>query len=261
MQNSPSHSKLVASMEPFVNEIKNVLDVVGSDASKLSEADRKKKLDACQTSIQGLAESMAKRGGELLKENEDEKTSLLMGVLLSKQKDSMEEQYKVLEAKEFSHLAVVKAVGEKKGSDTRPLVVQSAEYLDGAEKKSSTDKNDAPKAVESKAEPAKKEDGSSIDDNSASKEENIAKKKEEQTKASVLAKLQSQITSMETNIEHTPEGKMKEAEESALFALRRAEDTLKSAKGAAFAKIAHASLVEAKKKLKDPIDYSSKFFF
>merc|ERR1719468_1232459 len=80
--------------------------------------------------MESLAMGMAKRGQELLKEQKDDKTNLLMGVLLSRKDRSLEEQYSVLEDPEFSALNVVAYVKAQKGQDHRALVEQCGEFLD-----------------------------------------------------------------------------------------------------------------------------------
>merc|ERR1719375_1411194 len=100
-------SKLAEVLGPLVGEVKAQLsEVKGHD----SVAKKAAGLDAAQAIMQKVAESIANRGKALVNESRTDKTNLLMGVLLSRQHNSMEEQYSVLEDPQFHTLPAVKFV-------------------------------------------------------------------------------------------------------------------------------------------------------
>jgi len=137
--NGEDNNKLGNTLSPFVSQVSAILEGVkkaeaAKGGKKLTAAEKKVQVAKAQDTMTKLGEAMANRGAELLKESRSDKTNLLMGVLLSRKDQSMEEQYKVLEDGEFKFLDVVKFVEQSKDMDTRPLVEQCAEYLDAPQK-------------------------------------------------------------------------------------------------------------------------------
>jgi len=104
-------------------------------------------LDA-KAGIAMLTKDLVKQQENLIRDDAEQKESLLLGVLMSHQKDSMAEQLKIIESDDFSQLPVAKALLANH-SDKTALFAQVADYLD---KHSSGMKSDfAIKAQDSKA--------------------------------------------------------------------------------------------------------------
>ena len=62
MDKSAAHSKVAATVEPFVEEMKSLLKETKSNGSELSEKQKSEKLKNAQNAIQELAEQLAQRG-------------------------------------------------------------------------------------------------------------------------------------------------------------------------------------------------------
>merc|ERR1712039_169720 len=79
--------------------------------------------------VQSLMHDMTSRQMELMKEDEAQAQSLLLGVLMTKQKEPMDKQLEVLNSAEFAKLPCVIAI--LKAKDTKvPLFQQVAKFLD-----------------------------------------------------------------------------------------------------------------------------------
>jgi len=88
-----------------------------------------KRLKDAEAGVASLTKDLVAQQESLMKEGDDQKTSLLLGVLMTRQKDTMEEQLKVLKSEDFSGLTVVKALLAKHDEKV-PLFKQVADLLD-----------------------------------------------------------------------------------------------------------------------------------
>jgi len=121
-----ANSAIAPSLKAFDAELKKAL----KDTEH--PTDMKKaitQLHDAQAGVQGLMKDLTAQQTRLMTENQGQEESLLLGVLMTKQKESREEQLKVLESDEFKSLPAVKAVLAAKDTKT-PLFQQVAGYLD-----------------------------------------------------------------------------------------------------------------------------------
>jgi hypothetical protein len=88
-----------------------------------------KQLQDANASVQQLTRDMANEQMRLMHEGEDQEASLLLGVLMQRQKDPMSKQWEVANSPEFAKLSAVIAVRAAKDMKT-PLFKQIAAYLD-----------------------------------------------------------------------------------------------------------------------------------
>merc|ERR1712032_629524 len=79
--------------------------------------------------VHALVRDMTAQQMRLMKEGEGQEQNLLLGVLMTKQKEPMEAQLKVLRSAEFSGIPAVAAVLAAKDLKT-PLVKQVADFID-----------------------------------------------------------------------------------------------------------------------------------
>merc|ERR1719420_1633139 len=115
-------------LTPFLAGLHAVIDEVKTD-KKLIEDQKLEKLKNAQASIAGLTKDMATRSEELKSEDETEKESLLLGVLMAR-KGHAEAQMEVMKADDFKNLACVKYVLAH--HDTKKEYAEEvAVYLDG----------------------------------------------------------------------------------------------------------------------------------
>jgi hypothetical protein len=128
-------------LTPFLAGLHTVIDEVKTD-KKLSEDQKLEKLKNAQASIAGLTKDMAKRSLELKDEDESEKESLLLGVLMAR-KGHPESQMEVMKSDDFKNLACVKYVLEHHDAK-KEVAEEVAVYLDG---KSGGGKNNTKKAA------------------------------------------------------------------------------------------------------------------
>lgn len=119
-------SKVAQTLNTFVTQLSIVLKE--TDGAKDSKKALKRLQDA-QASVRGLVADVTTQQMRLMKQGDEQEQSLLVGVLLTKQKEPMDEQLAVLRSEEFSHLPVVAAVLAAKDGTT-PLFQQVATYLD-----------------------------------------------------------------------------------------------------------------------------------
>jgi len=115
-------------LTPFLAGLHTVIDEVKTD-KKLSEDEKLVKLKNAQASIAGLTKDMAKRSDELKVEDETEKESLLLGVLMAR-KGHPESQLEVMNAGDFNKLTCVKYVLAHHDS-SKEYAEEVAIYLDG----------------------------------------------------------------------------------------------------------------------------------
>lgn len=96
-------------LKPYLIEMHKVMTEVQTD-KKLSEGQKLQKLHNVETSVNGLKTDMDKLTTTLKSEGEEEKESILLGVLMSRKSKSEKEQMEVLESADFKNLGVVKYV-------------------------------------------------------------------------------------------------------------------------------------------------------
>jgi len=88
-----------------------------------------KQLSDAQAGVQSLTKDITQQQVRLMHEGDAQEESLLLGVLMQKQKEPMDKQMEILKSAEFAGLKVVSAVLAAKDSKT-PLFQQIATYLD-----------------------------------------------------------------------------------------------------------------------------------
>jgi len=103
------NSKFSKILQPFLEEMSHVLTEV-KNGTKLTIPQKFELLENAQNSLSGLAKDMGKRQQELAMEDESQKESLLIGVLMAKAKRPQAEQLEVMQSDEFKNLTVVKDV-------------------------------------------------------------------------------------------------------------------------------------------------------
>merc|ERR1719313_1012099 len=96
-------------LKPYLSEMHSVMTEVETD-KKLTEGQKLDKLHNVEASVNGLKTDMAKLQTNLKSEGEEEKESILLGVLMSRKSKSEKEQMEVLESADFKKLDVVKYV-------------------------------------------------------------------------------------------------------------------------------------------------------
>jgi len=121
-----SATKIGPEMKVFVTELKKVL--VETKAIK-DPAVAMKKLSDARAGMAGLTAELTGRQEDLMKEDESQKESLLLGVLMTRQKEPIAEQMKVLQGNDFADLPVSRELLAKHDNKTA-LYVQVANYLD-----------------------------------------------------------------------------------------------------------------------------------
>jgi hypothetical protein len=112
-------------LRKFYDEMQVILNETAGrkDANSLDE------LQKAQTHVHSLVKELTTRQTTLNDENEDQQNSLLLGVLMTRQKEPVDKQLEVLESPDFAKLAVTKALLAKKDMKT-PLFQQAASYID-----------------------------------------------------------------------------------------------------------------------------------
>jgi hypothetical protein len=88
-----------------------------------------KQLEVANGAIKQLGMDIAHEQTQLMHEGQEQEQSLLLGVLMNRQKDPMSKQLEVLQSDDFKSLPVVAAVLAAKDGKT-PLFQQVAAYLD-----------------------------------------------------------------------------------------------------------------------------------
>jgi len=96
-------------LKPYLSQMHEVMTEVKTD-KKLNDGQKLEKLHNVQASVNGLKKDMDKLTTTLKTEGEEEKESILLGVLMSRKNKSEKEQMEVLESGDFKNLAVVKYV-------------------------------------------------------------------------------------------------------------------------------------------------------
>merc|ERR1719362_2262383 len=87
------------------------------------------KLKDIKAGMASLTSDLTARQESLMKQEESQKVTLLLGVLMTHQKDPVDQQFAILRNSDFSDLAVSKQLLAKH-DDKVPLYVQVAGYLD-----------------------------------------------------------------------------------------------------------------------------------
>lgn len=123
-----AHSKAGASLKVFLKELKSVLKSTDAD-QKLPAAVAMEKLLAAKQSLGSLMGDFSSRQEALMKEDNAQRESLLLGILMTRQKEPMDQQLEILKDDDFSGLEVSKALLAKHNA-TAALYVQVAGYLD-----------------------------------------------------------------------------------------------------------------------------------
>jgi len=128
-----AHAKVGPAMKVFCKELKTVLADTAAD-KKVAPAVALPKLLAAKAGLASLMGDLNNRQTDLMKEDNAQRESLLLGVLMTKQKDPMDKQLEILKDDDFAPLEVSKALIAK--HDKTPLYVQAATYLDQHPKRS-----------------------------------------------------------------------------------------------------------------------------
>jgi hypothetical protein len=120
-----THSKVAPAMRLFTSNLESVLN-----ASKSMEpTEAMQKLKAAKASIAGLVGEMTTQQESLMRDDFEQRESLLMGVLMSKKDLAMDKQFDILRSEDFEGLDVSREL--LKAHDTQTaLYKQAASYLD-----------------------------------------------------------------------------------------------------------------------------------
>lgn len=118
-------AKIGPEMEMFVKELNSVLTETKSIKDPVVAF---QKLEDARASMGALTSELTHRHEDLMKEGDAQQESLLLGVLMTKQKEPFAKQLEVLHSDDFEHLDVSKFL--LKSNSTAPLYVQAATYMD-----------------------------------------------------------------------------------------------------------------------------------
>jgi len=119
-------ARVGSGLETFVTELQNVLvETKSIKDPKLAM----QKLNAAKESVGALTSELTGQQESLMKEQDEQYDSLLLGTLMSHQKDPLAKQLEILSGKDFAHLEVSKALVAKHDAK-EPLYQQAAAYLD-----------------------------------------------------------------------------------------------------------------------------------
>lgn len=121
-----AHAKVAPALQIFLKELNASL----KETSSISDpAVAMKKLLDAKAGIASLTSELTMRQESLMKEDESQRESLLLGVLMTKQSEPMDKQLQILNSDDFSKLEVSKSLLAKHDPKT-PLFTQAATYLD-----------------------------------------------------------------------------------------------------------------------------------
>uniref|UniRef100_A0A7S4VS31 Uncharacterized protein n=1 Tax=Alexandrium monilatum TaxID=311494 RepID=A0A7S4VS31_9DINO len=123
---SLAKAKVAPAMTVFVRELERVLR---NTSSIKDPSVAMAKLKDASAGLQTLVHELTARQEALMLEDEAQQESLLLGVLMSKQREPMERQRKVLQNPDFANLPVVKALLAANNT-TSALYLQAARFLD-----------------------------------------------------------------------------------------------------------------------------------
>jgi hypothetical protein len=112
-------------LRQFYDEMQVIINQTANkkDANSLDE------LQKAQKHVHSLVKELTNRQTQLAHDSEDQSNSLLLGVLMTRQKEPVDKQLEVLENKDFASLPVSKALLAQKDMKT-PLFQQAAAYID-----------------------------------------------------------------------------------------------------------------------------------
>lgn len=127
-----AHAKVGPTMKVFLKELKGVLKTTADKA--MAPATAMVKLQAAKQSLAGLMSDLSARQENLMKEDNAQRESLLLGVLSTKQKEPIDKQLALLKDDDFASLEVSKALLAKHDAKTA-LYAQVAAYLDAHPKR------------------------------------------------------------------------------------------------------------------------------
>merc|ERR1719293_236566 len=104
---------------------------MGSVTGTAGKSDKKslEQLEEVMGSVTGLVKDLNKQQMRLMQEGEEQRESLLLGVLMAQKGEPMDKQLEVLGAPDFAGLAASKAVLARRDMKT-PLFQQVANFLD-----------------------------------------------------------------------------------------------------------------------------------
>merc|ERR1719311_1521693 len=105
------------------------MQVILNETAGKKDANSFDELQKAQTHVHSLVKELTARQTTLNNENEDQQNSLLLGVLMTRQKEPVNKQLEVLENPDFAKLPVSKALLAKKDMKT-PLFQQAAQFID-----------------------------------------------------------------------------------------------------------------------------------
>jgi polyhydroxyalkanoate synthesis regulator phasin len=120
-----SHSKVAPAMRLFADNLQSALNA----SKSMKPAEAMKTLAAAKAGIAGLVGEMTKHQESLMREDFEQRESLLMGVLMTKKDAPMEEQLRILKHEDFEGLDVSREL-LKTHTNKTTLYVQAAQYLD-----------------------------------------------------------------------------------------------------------------------------------
>jgi hypothetical protein len=121
-----THSKVAPALKLFADNMNAVLKDV---AKTKTPADAMRKLRKARDGAESLIIELTRQQISLMKEDVSQKESLLLGVLMSHQSDSMQHQFEILRSADFADLNVSQEL-LRTGSKKDSLYKQAAVYLD-----------------------------------------------------------------------------------------------------------------------------------
>lgn len=105
------------------------MQVMINDTANKKDAHSLEELQKAQAHVHSLVKELTARQTQLMQDGEDQQNSLLLGVLMTRQKEPVDKQLEVLMNPDFAKLPVSKALLAKKDMKT-PLFQQAAEFID-----------------------------------------------------------------------------------------------------------------------------------
>eukprot|EP00929_Paragymnodinium_shiwhaense_P020323 TRINITY_DN1358_c0_g1_i1.p2 TRINITY_DN1358_c0_g1~~TRINITY_DN1358_c0_g1_i1.p2 ORF type:complete len:353 (+),score=165.16 TRINITY_DN1358_c0_g1_i1:71-1129(+) len=120
-----SHSKVAPALKLFADNLNGVLNQTKS----MKPADAMKKLLDAKAGVSNLVSEMTHQQESLMKEDFKQRENLLMGVLMTNKKESMDKQLEILKDDDFEGLDVSKALLKSHDNSTA-LYMQAAKWLD-----------------------------------------------------------------------------------------------------------------------------------
>lgn len=123
---SLSQTKVAPTLALFLKQLKATLSAT---AGMKDYAQAMKRLRDARAGVTSLTRDLVHQQESLMKEDESQKESLLLGVLMTRQKAPMDQQLEVLKSSDFAELPVSKALVAKHDGKVA-LYAQAAEFLD-----------------------------------------------------------------------------------------------------------------------------------